>query len=64
MWVTHGNIKTIMQDSGRDHEIRGNVEISALRQQPFIPDELIVYGLLYELATGHLEVVVNGYDKP
>jgi hypothetical protein len=25
MGVTHGNIKTIMQDSGRYHEIRGNV---------------------------------------
>jgi hypothetical protein len=30
MGVTHGNIKTIMQDSGRYHEIRGNVEISPL----------------------------------
>jgi carbonic anhydrase len=39
-------------------------EIHFLRQQPFIPDGLILHGLLYELATGHLEVVVNGYAKP
>lgn len=39
-------------------------EISALRQQPFIPDDLIVHGLPYDLATGRLDVVVNGYDKP
>jgi carbonic anhydrase len=27
-------------------------EISSLRQEPFIPDDLIVHGLLYDLATG------------
>lgn len=39
-------------------------EISSLPQQPFIPDDLIVHGLLYDLATGRLDVVVNGYDTP
>jgi carbonic anhydrase len=38
-------------------------EIQLLRQQPFIPDELILHGLLYELATGRLEVVVDGYTR-
>jgi hypothetical protein len=31
MGITHGNIKSIMmQDSGRDHEIQGNVRIVAI----------------------------------
>ena len=48
----------------QDHREAVQAEISALRQQPFIPDDLIVHGLLYDLATGRLDVVVNGYDTP
>ncbi len=36
-------------------------EIKMLKQQPFIPEDLIVHELLYELATGRLEVINNGY---
>jgi carbonic anhydrase len=36
-------------------------EIKMLKQQPFIPEDLIVHGLLYEVATGRLEVINNGY---
>lgn len=37
-------------------------EIAAIRSYPFIPQQLIIHGLLYELASGNIEVVVNGYD--
>lgn len=36
-------------------------EVECIREMPFIPDDLVVHGLLYELATGKIEVVVNGY---
>lgn len=36
-------------------------EIQRLKQQPFIPEDLILHGLLYELSTGRLEVIENGY---
>lgn len=38
-------------------------EIAAIRSYPFIPGELIIHGLLYELASGNIEVVVNGYGE-
>jgi carbonic anhydrase len=36
-------------------------EIKSLKQQPFIPKDLVAHGLLYELTTGRLEVIENGY---
>lgn len=37
-------------------------EIDSIRHLPFVPADLIVHGLLYELSSGKIEVVVNGYD--
>ena len=37
-------------------------EVNRIRSLPYIPDDLIVHGLLYTLATGEAEVIVNGYD--
>jgi carbonic anhydrase len=37
-------------------------EIESIRRIPFVPDELILHGLLYELNSGKVEVVVNGYS--
>ncbi|NDJ75533.1 MAG: hypothetical protein GYB65_04675 [Chloroflexi bacterium] len=37
-------------------------EIDSIRRLPFVPDDLILHGLLYELETGRVEVVVNGYE--
>ena len=37
-------------------------EIVAIKSYPFIPQQLIIHGLLYELASGKIEVIVNGYD--
>ncbi|MDX1523338.1 MAG: carbonic anhydrase [Anaerolineae bacterium] len=37
-------------------------EITALRSQPYVPDDVIFHGLVYELTTGAVEVVVNGYE--
>jgi carbonic anhydrase len=38
-------------------------EIESLRTLPFIPPDLITHGLLYDVETGNLEVVVNGYER-
>ncbi len=36
-------------------------EIADLKAEPFMPADLVLHGLVYELATGKLEVVVDGY---
>lgn len=36
-------------------------EIEALRNKSFMPKDVVLHGLVYELATGRLEVVVDGY---
>ena len=38
-------------------------EIAALKSLPFMPEHVIIHGLLYELASGNIEVVLNGYDQ-
>ncbi len=38
-------------------------EIDAIRQQPFVPDDVVLHGLVYELATGAVKVVVSGYGN-
>jgi carbonic anhydrase len=38
-------------------------EIASIKSLPFIPDGIIFHGLLYDLASGNVEVVVNGYDQ-
>lgn len=37
-------------------------EVEEMKRQPFAPHDLIVHGIVYELATGAIDVVVNGYD--
>ncbi len=39
-------------------------EIENIRKLPFIPDGLILHGLLYELQSGNIDIVVNGYVRP
>jgi carbonic anhydrase len=36
-------------------------EVASIRSLPFVPKDLVVHGLLYDLASGAIEVVVNGY---
>ena len=38
-------------------------EIGVLRSLPYVPDDVVFHGLLYDLASGSIEVVVNGYDS-
>ncbi|MBI9050226.1 MAG: hypothetical protein JEZ00_12460 [Anaerolineaceae bacterium] len=38
-------------------------EIAAIKSLPFMPDDIIIHGLLYTLASGSIEVVLNGYDE-
>lgn len=36
-------------------------EVEAIKAHPFVPDSLVVHGLVYDLSSGTVEVVVNGY---
>jgi carbonic anhydrase len=38
-------------------------EIAMLKALPFMPQNVIVHGLLYELVSGNIEVVLNGYEE-
>ncbi len=37
-------------------------EVETVKSCPFVPDHLVVHGLLYDLSSGGIEVVVNGYE--
>ena len=37
-------------------------EIAVLKALPFMPQNMIIHGLLYELASGNIDVVLNGYE--
>lgn len=41
--------------------VRG--EIKELRKLAFVPDDVVFHGLLYDLESGGVEVVVNGYNQ-
>lgn len=36
-------------------------EVAAIRAFPYVPSDLIVHGLVYTVATGRVDVVVDGY---
>lgn len=36
-------------------------EIAAVRRKPFVPADVILHGLVYDLSTATLELVVDGY---
>lgn len=38
-------------------------EIASIQSLPFVPSSVVFHGLLYDLASGCIEVVVNGYEK-
>lgn len=38
-------------------------EIASIQSLPFVPDDVIFHGLLYDLASGSIEVVMNGYNQ-
>lgn len=38
-------------------------EIEAIKQRSFIPDSIILHGLVYDLTTGSIKVVINGYNN-
>ena len=37
-------------------------EIESVRAKPFVPDDTILHGLVYDLETANLNVVVDGYS--
>ena len=37
-------------------------EVTTIKSLSFVPETVVVHGLLYDLATGGIEVVVNGYE--
>lgn len=38
-------------------------EVKAVKASPFVPERVIVHGLVYDLASGDLEIVVDGYAE-
>ena len=38
-------------------------EIAAMRKLSYVPDDVMFHGLLYDLGSGAVEVVVNGYEQ-
>jgi carbonic anhydrase len=38
-------------------------EVQAIKDHPFAPASLIVHGLVYDLSSGAIEVVINGYES-
>ena len=37
-------------------------EVENVKESPFVPETLIIHGLVYGLPSGSIEVVVNGYE--
>ncbi|OOG21019.1 hypothetical protein B1C78_16805 [Thioalkalivibrio denitrificans] len=37
-------------------------EVDAIRALPYMPEDMAVHGLVYELDSGRIDVVVNGYE--
>ena len=38
-------------------------EVMAIKNYVFVPENLIVHGLVYDLSNGSIEVIVNGYES-
>ncbi len=38
-------------------------EVETIKSYPFVPETLIVHGLVYDLSSGTIEIVVNGYES-
>lgn len=38
-------------------------EIAAMRKLSYVPDDVVIHGLLYDLGSGAVEVIVNGYEQ-
>ena len=36
-------------------------EVARIRHLPFVPEHIVVHGLVYDIETGAVEIVVNGY---
>jgi carbonic anhydrase len=37
-------------------------EVASIRALSFVPDGVVLHGLLYDLASGGIEIIVNGYE--
>ena len=55
------NLRTWLK-AFEDPRAAARAEVASIRSMPFVPEGLIVHVLLYELASGDVEVVVNGYE--
>jgi len=38
-------------------------EVVDIKNSPFVPDTMNIHGLVYDLSSGGIEVVVNGYER-
>ena len=46
-----------------DPRVAVKKEVEALKSYLFVPETLIVHGLVYDLSSGTIEIVVNGYES-
>jgi carbonic anhydrase len=46
----------------QDPRDAARAEVAAIKALPFVPPNVIVHGLVYDLASGTVDVVVNGYE--
>ena len=54
------NLRTWLQ-AFQDPRDAVKKEVATIKSYPFVPESLIVHGLIYDLASGNIDVVINGY---
>lgn len=55
------NLRTYLQAFQNPYDAV-KAEIEKIQGLPFVPDDLILHGLVYDLSSGKVDVVVNGYQ--
>jgi len=67
--ISHDAIKVVEKELvnwvDTFHHPIGNVEnvVRQLRENPFIPKDVPIHGLIFDPHDGHLDIIVNGYKK-
>ena len=45
-----------------DPRVAVKKEVAAIKASPFVPEDLVVHGLVYHLADGSVDLIVDGYQ--
>ena len=46
----------------QDPRVAVKNEVKNVSESPFVPDTMIIHGLVYDLSSGDIEIVINGYE--